>query len=316
MTVLDVWLGSETIGQLERTPDRRLTFRYADWVRTSVAGAPVLSVSMPVRARPYAGDLPQAFFEGLLPEGEARRMIAYDLRVGDDDAFDLLSVIGRDCAGAVSLLPSGEAPDTSLTTAAVGEAEIARRLRDLPVNPLGVDRDVRVSLAGMQAKLLLTRTPDGWALPAAAPSTHILKPQSPHWGSSVENEHFCMEVARRVGLPVPTVSVAAFEDLAVLVVERYDRIVEAGQVRRVHQEDLTQALGLPPSRKYEAHGGPTLRDCARVLARWSAEPDDLLALLDRVAVSAAIGNADLHAKNISLLHGPDYSVRQIGRAHV
>ena len=309
MSSLVVWLKDQTIGELSRSAPGRLRFHYAEPVRAELAGAPVLSVSMPVRNQPYTAAVPAAYFEGLLPEGEARRMIAYDLRLDPDDTYGLLAALGRDCAGAVCLLAPGEVPDAALAGAwPASEAEVARRLRDLPVNPLGVDRQVRVSLAGMQAKLLVTRTAGGWALPGTTPSTHILKPESPVWTSSVANESFCLEVARQAGLAVTEAEVRRFEDVLVLAVERYDRVVEAGVVQRIHQEDFAQSLGLSPGRKYQGTGGASLADCARVLERWS-RVDDRLGLLDMVAVSLAVGNADLHAKNLSLLHGPDHSVR-------
>ena len=309
MSSLVVWLKDQTIGELSRSSRGQLRFQYSESVRAELAGAPVLSVSMPVRNQPYVGAVPAAYFEGLLPEGEARRMIAYDLRLDPESTYGLLAALGRDCAGAVCLLVPGEVPDAALAGARpVAEAEVARRLRDLPVNPLGVDRQIRVSLAGMQAKLLVTRTPGGWALPGTTPSTHILKPESPVWTSSVANESFCLEVARRAGLAVTEAEVRRFEDVLVLAVKRYDRVVEAGAVARIHQEDFAQSLGLTPGRKYQGTGGASLADCARVLDRWS-RVDDRLGLLDMVAVSLAVGNADLHAKNLSLLHGPDHSVR-------
>ncbi|MHB1446787.1 MAG: HipA domain-containing protein [Acidimicrobiales bacterium] len=207
------------------------------------------------------------------------------------------------------LLVPGEVPDAALGGAMpAAETEVAQRLRDLPVNPLGVDRQVRVSLAGMQAKLLVTQTGGGWALPGTTPSTHILKPESPLWASSVDNESFCLEVARQLGLAVTRAEVLQFEDVRVLAVERYDRVVEAGAVARIHQEDFAQSLGLTPGRKYQGTGGASLADCDRVLERWS-RVDDRLGLMDMVALSLAVGNADLHAKNLSLLHGPDHSVR-------
>ena len=257
MSSLVAWLKDQTIGELTRSAPGRLRFHYTAPVRPELAGAPVLSVSMPVR----------------------------------------------------NLLVPGEVPDAALAGAVpASEAEVARRLRDLPVNPLGVDRQVRVSLAGMQAKLLVTRTAGGWALPGTTPSTHILKPESPVWTSSVANESFCLEVARQAGLAVTEAEVRRFEDVVVLAVKRYDRVVEAGAVERIHQEDFAQSLGLTPGRKYQGTGGASLADCARVLERWS-RVDDRLGLLDMVALSLAVGNADLHAKNLSLLHGPDHSIR-------
>jgi serine/threonine-protein kinase HipA len=160
---------------------------------------------------------------------------------------------------------------------------------------LGVDRDVRVSLAGVQEKLLLTRMPDGaWGRPVdGTPSTHILKPQV---------ERFPHTVAKHLGLGVASVDTIDVDGSAVLVVERYDRVVDPdGTVRRIHQEDFCQALGLQPDKKYEQDAGPTLARLARVL-QDVAEPSAIDTLLETVTLNIALGNCDAHGKNFSLLH--------------
>lgn len=142
------------------------------------------------------------FFDGLLPEGEIRRMIAHDFGLDERDVFGLLEALGRDCAGALVLLPEGEQPLVQGLPEPVSEEEVARRLRELRFHPLGVDQRVRVSLAGMQEKLLLARrTAGGWGLPVdGAPSTHILKPAHPLLPLSIPNEALCLRVARHLGM--------------------------------------------------------------------------------------------------------------------
>lgn len=125
------------------------SFQYTDEAVAGSAGRPLLSVSMPTRSRMYRGKLPQVFFDGLLPEGEIRKMIAYDFGLDEADVFGLLQELGRDCAGALIILPEGERPAAEGKPEPISEDEVARRLRELRFHPLGVDQRVRVSLAGM-----------------------------------------------------------------------------------------------------------------------------------------------------------------------
>lgn len=304
MRALDVWLHGAKIGSLSRHGGT-LSFQYDTGVVAGGGGRPLLSVSMPTRARPYRGQLPFAFFDGLLPEGEARRMIAHDFGLEDRDTFGLLEVLGRDCAGALVIIPEGRQPVAVGEPEPISSDEIARRLRELRFHPLGVDQRVRVSLAGMQEKLLLARSAGGWGLPTeAAPSTHILKPAHPLLPLSIANEALCLRTAAHLGMHVANVKVAEFSGVAALVVERFDRVHTQGRATRVHQEDFCQALGVDSGRKYEERGGPSLRQCADVLRRW-ARRDQLTHLLDAVLFNVLVGNADAHAKNFSLLHDLD-----------
>ena len=272
-------------------------------------GSPLVSVAMPVSTTPYTDQRVRPFFQGLLPEGPARAMLAHDLRLAADDDFGMLAVLGRDCAGALVVLRPGETPPVGSATPpnVLDEAEIERRLRALPADPLGVSGSVRASLPGVQPKLLLSQSGGVWCEPDAEhPSTHILKPALPDLHHSVENEAFCLALAARSGLRAATTSTAHFGPLHVLVSERYDRIISAdGTTRRVHQEDICQARSIrtdSPRRKYEAHGGPSLRAIAQLLRKWGAEPSELL---EMITFHVLVGNADAHGKNISLLHTND-----------
>lgn len=279
-------------------------------------GAPLLSVSMPTRTRRFTGAAPYTYFNGLLPEGDARNMIAYDLKVSAGDPLEMLSAIGRDCAGALVILPNGAQPAEDVVPEPIGVSDIADRLRRLGTFPLGVDGKVRVSLAGMQRKLLLSRAEGGWGLPVdGAPSTHILKPPHPdtRFPHMVANEAFCMRVAHHLGLSVAPVEIGEFEDIPVLIVERYDRSAPAShrRVRRLHQEDFCQALGIDGTLlgKYEESGGPSLVQCATILTDWAREPAQLERLLEATTFNVLIGNGDAHGKNLSLLHGDAGALR-------
>jgi serine/threonine-protein kinase HipA len=306
---LVVWMYGAPIGTLSRR-GRRLTFTYSEEALRLGLNRPLLSVSMPTRPRPYAGQLPFAFFEGLLPEGQAREMIAYDFGLATDDAFGLLEALGRDCAGALVIVPDGETPATAGAPDPIDEVEIGGRLRNLALEPLGVDKRVRVSLAGMQRKLLLARTEKRWGLPVdGAPSTHLLKPPHHLLRHAIANESLCMRTAKRLGIPVADVEIHDFDGVPALVIERYDRIHSGASVARLHQEDFCQAHGLDGQRKYEEKGGPSLRRCAETIEAWSVESGQLEQLLDLLTANVLLGNADAHAKNLSLIHTTDDQVR-------
>ncbi|MGH8980128.1 MAG: HipA domain-containing protein [Acidimicrobiales bacterium] len=307
---LFVWLQGDHVATLER---RRgvLRLAYTETARNRWGlGYPLVSVSLPIALRPHHGRVVERFFDGLLPEGQLRRTLAYDFRIAETDTFGLLRELGRDCAGALVLTPEPAPPSsTTLGAAPVGDDEIAGRIENLPMFPLGADDFVRVSLAGMQHKLLLVRTGRGWALPVGAPSTHIVKPAIAQFPGSVENEAFCMRLARHAGLRAATVDVERFGGKSVLVVERFDRILlPGGGVRRMHQEDLVQALGIDAGRKYESSGGPSLRQVAKLLSDWRAPAAEVCDLLRTIAYVVAVGDADHHAKNITIVHGDDGAI--------
>ena len=118
-----------------------------------------------------------------------------------------------------------------------------------------------------------------------------------------------MDLARRAGLHAPNSQLIQVGDADCVVVERYDRAVVGGVVRRLHQEDVCQALGIDPDARdggratYEAHAGPTLAGVARLLTAYAADADaELARLLEHVTFTVVIGNADAHGKNVSLLH--------------
>ncbi|MGH9917456.1 MAG: HipA N-terminal domain-containing protein, partial [Nitrososphaerales archaeon] len=201
MSGLAIWMYDTRVGVLSRQRGN-LSFAYTPEGLDLGLGVPLLSVSMPTRGRAYGNEVTSAFFSGLLPEGEPRQIIAYDLNLSERDAYGLLRALGRDCAGALVVVPDGETLEEEGVPEPITDAEVARRLRKLRVQPLGVDQRVRVSLAGMQRKLLLSRLENGWGLPVdGAPSTHIVKPANRYLRNVVANEALCVRVARELGLP-------------------------------------------------------------------------------------------------------------------
>ncbi len=310
---LAVWLYGQIVATIE-SERRRLRLRYTpEALERYPGGSPLLSLRLPVSAAQFGSDAVRPFLDGLLPEGESRRTIAEDLQLRADDTFGLVRALGRDCAGAIVIQPAKEAtppPSTAAAADPLSDDELARLIANLRTVPLGAGGRVRISLAGVQEKLLLTRLPDGrWGRPVdGTPSTHILKPEIRGYPDTVNNEAFCMRLARHLGLPVADVETIKVDGKALIVVSRYDRLVgEDGQVERIHQEDLCQATGVPPARKYQQDGGPTLRTLAGILT--ATDPDSLPNLLRAVVLHVLVGNGDAHGKNFSLLHTLSGAVR-------
>lgn len=307
--MLSVWMHGVKVATIEKGRHARLRLTYS---RAAIdqygLGTPLLSLSLPVRVEKYPHAVTKHFLDGLLPEGEARLLIARRFELARDDTYGLIETIGRDCAGAILIQP-GEDPlraATTRTAAPLDDRALAELVANLQSAPLGVAGDVRISLGGVQEKLVLTRMPDGrWGKPVdGTPSTHILKPAIRGLMHSVENEAFCMRLAKELGLQVAEVDVTTVGGHEVLVVERFDRLVDAtGAVVRLHQEDICQATGRSPEQKYEEDGGPSLQEISNILQTLT--PASLEPFLRAVTLNVLIGNGDAHAKNFSLLHMAD-----------
>jgi serine/threonine-protein kinase HipA len=305
---LTVWLYGTVLGHLTAPRFGRVQFEPSGAALDRWGlGSTILSVSLPLaRTRP-TNDRSLRFFDGLLPEGLARTQLERRFEIRRGDTFGLLAALGRDSAGALVLLPHGESPDQLGDAIPVSEDDLESLIVGLEERPLGADHAVRVSLAGQQDKLLLTRLADGrWAKPANGyPSTHIFKPEDSRFPGYAANEALCMQLAKAVGLTDVDTDVLDIGGIATIVVERYDRTVElSGRVDRVHQEDMCQALSIDNvvrDRKYQRDGGPSLRDIATLLDRHG-HPDDRKRLLEAATFNVAIGNSDAHGRNFSLVH--------------
>lgn len=312
---LAVWLNGIRVARIDQERGRRLRLAYTDDAFEHYQlGVPLLSLKLPLTRQRYPNAVVHAFLDGLLPEGDARQAVARDFNVDKDDTHGLIRALGRDCAGALVIQPEDEPPPpspTTLTAEPLKDAEIADLVANLRSAPLGVSGRVRISLAGVQEKLLLTRMPDGtWGRPVdGTPSTHILKPEIAGYPNTVENEAFCMRIAKHLGFPVADVETTIVGGRKLIIVERYDRVVHPdGSVQRLHQEDFCQAIGIPPGKKYQEDGGPALARIAETL-QSVATADSVEVLLAAVTLNVLIGNGDAHAKNFSLLHDPSGALR-------
>lgn len=304
---LGVWLFVDRVGTLALV-DGRLSFCYASgWLAQSDAVA--LSASLPLQAEPFDERKTRPFFAGLLPEGQMRHLIAQQFQVSSQNDFALLDYIGGECAGAVTFIEPGQAlpvPTHNDDVQWLSDDEVVAILDELPRRPMLAGKDgLRLSLAGAQDKLPVVFDGARIGLPLnGTPSSHILKPAIHTVKNSVINEGFCMALAEAMQLKPAKSKVHRVLDRSFLLVERYDRLIDAQEYRqRLHQEDFCQALGVVPEMKYQNEGGPDLAQCFE-LVRNATRPNapQVLRLLDYVIFNALIGNHDAHAKNFSLLY--------------
>lgn len=308
MRALAIWWDGRIVGQLTQNRHGELGFAYApDWLAD--AEAPPLSASLIKRPEPFTRRECRPFFGGLLPEEGQREAAAQALGVSRANDFALLDRLGGDVAGALQLLPLGEAPTAQAAhhrPTALDDAGLLRVLDALPVRPLlAGEEGLRLSLAGAQSKVPVVLVDGAVALPAPGqPTTHILKPPIQRFAATTENEAFVMRLAAAIGLDVAPVEARVVEGRTFLLVQRYDRRVgDDGRVRRIHQEDFCQALGVPPETKYAGEGGPAFKECFELLRRIAMRPAvDVLKLLDAVIFNVIVGNADAHGKNFSILY--------------
>jgi len=308
-------LDGNEVGRVRNDARGRLTFVY-DSVWRGKAGAYPLSLSMPLAAEEHGPAAVQAFLWGLLPDNE--RVLdrwAKKFQVSARSAFALISHVGEDCAGAVQFVT----PDR--LEALMGgkdhqvewldEPAIAKRLQILREDPAAwrLPHDTgQFSLAGAQPKTALLLQNGRWGIPSGRiPTTHILKPPTGHFDGHAENEHICLSLAGSLGLPVAETRVMRFEKEIAIVIERYDRQPSGNNIIRVHQEDICQALGVLPTKKYQNEGGPSPVDVIELLRSASTDRvTDVDTFVDALAFNWLIGGTDAHAKNYSLLlaNGP------------
>lgn len=313
---LNVYLNARLVGYLRRQASGAIDFQYApEWLGWENA-LPV-SLSLPLQEDRYAGDPVIAVFDNLLPDNEPiRRRMAETVHADGYDAYSLLAKIGRDCVGALQFLPEGATPEPAGTVDGrpVDDEYIAHKLGDLKATPLGVDEDeeFRISIAGAQEKTALLFWQNKWHVPhGTTATTHILKPQigvlsnGIDLSQSVENEYLCMQLTAAFDVPTAKVAIGDFGEHRALVVERFDRVWTADKrLLRLPQEDCCQALSIPPTRKYESHGGPGINAVLDLL-KGSDEPDlDRRLYLKAQIMFWLLAATDGHAKNFSIFLRP------------
>ncbi len=310
--LLIVILDNAIIGRLTRAPEGNLRFEYDDEYR-SRPNPTALSLSMPTAIKTHSNRVVTPWLWGLLPENPAvLDRWGREFQVSVASPFGLLgSPVGEDCAGAVRFAHPDQI-DRVLNSpggvAWLSDNQVEERLRDLREDStawLGRSFTGRFSLAGSQAKTALVRTGGRWGLPyGSTPTTHILKPAAAGLAGHDLNEHLCLDAARRAGLLAARTTVERIGKESAVVVDRYDRQNIGASVRRVHQEDLCQALGVFPSRKYQSDGGPSPGDISKLLRRAvapSVAEEAIRRFADILIWNWFIAGTDAHAKNYSIV---------------
>lgn len=317
MTALTVLLGGRVAGVMTQGLNGVLELTYDDVYRGEPRALPI-SLSLPLTDGSHRGAVVRAFGQGLLPDNEGvLERWGRDFQVSAGNPFALLRHVGEDCAGAVQFvrpdrlesLLANEGAIVPLTVDQIGD-----RLRTLQRDPSAwhLAGAGQFSLAGAQAKtaLYFNAATGEWGDPSGAvPTTHILKPAIAGFGDHDLNEHLCLAAARIAGLRTANSNVLSFAGERAVVVDRYDRLpAGAGAVARVHQEDMCQALGLPPSSKYQSEGGPSpeqIIDLIRRVVRPAPVADvEVARFVDALALNWLIAGTDAHAKNYSMLQAP------------
>jgi serine/threonine-protein kinase HipA len=311
---LVVLMNGRRVGSIMLDKSGRFGFAY-DEIWRGRRGATPLSLSMPLAQNTHGDAAVRTFLWGLLPDNE--RVLdrwAQTYQVSAGNPFALLHHVGEDCAGAaqfvtpdrVDAVLDGDGAIEWLT-----DESVAERLRVLGRDPAAwhVFDTGQFSLAGAQAKTALCWDPDArrWGVPSGSvPTTHILKPAVIGLDDHDLNEHLCLAAGGVIGLSAASSQVLSFGSERAIVVERYDRYrVGDGSFRRLHQEDMCQALAFMPTVKYQNEGGPTPEQIIRLL-RDHIVPADAAheavgRFVDALAFNWIIGGTDAHAKNYSVL---------------
>ncbi len=300
---MQIWFESKRVATLTPgTAGPSLTYN-KEWL--DLPGAFAISYTLPLSQKPYSSGSVAPWLVNLLPEGANLDVIAKLTGIGQGDVLGLLSKIGRDTSGALSFAARGTAQ--MQTRRVESEGQLERIINELPSKPFLVgDEGVSLSLAGVQDKLSVHLGSNGsLGIPInGAPSTWILKPDSPRLWGSVYNEAFCLILADQIGLAAPEVRLGRAGQRRYLLIRRYDRRAEGRHWRRLHQEDLCQAMGIFPSAKYETNQsgtpGPKFRDLMAVV-RSAAGLAATLQLLRYMIFNVICCNTDAHAKNYSFL---------------
>ena len=317
---LCVFDGGARVGAIEYDSlEEQFSFEYdPQWLKSE--GAYPLSPHLPLQGAPASSSTVRRFIENLLPEGRALDIVSITHQVSKNNVFGLIRELGRETSGALTFLSEGVLPQSQAASRReINREELKRRIDERAQMPFSVwDGRVRMSIAGYQDKLPVYREEDRiYLVEEPLASTHILKPEpaETRLPMLVANEHYCMCLAQRLGLPAAQVAILRLPD-PLLVVERFDRLPMPGRVRRIHIIDACQALDLPVAYKYERNFGSGvdvrhIRDGVSFerlfsVSGYTTRKAVALQTLARWAIfQYLIGNTDAHGKNVSFFSRPD-----------
>lgn len=305
--ILRVMYAGRPVGILRQIEAGRMDFAYADeWLSTNDSWP--VSQTIPLQSGIQRYTAVNRFFENLLPEGRLRYVICRHLGISEDNDFELLKAVGGECAGALSIVPEEilHVENAEDGYKELHDKELAKLERAGLIYPVFAhDGTIRLSLAGAQDKLPVLCRDDRIFIPSGnAASSHILKFPNRDFKYLPENEVLTTLLAAEMGLPAVKADLIIKNKIHICKVERYDRIKKnSGELERIHQEDFCQALGFPSQRKYELEGGPSFSACWSLTERIVDNPlSDTEVLLRWHIFNILAGNADAHAKNLSILY--------------
>ena len=313
---LKLYMNNTFVGLLQKNPNGSLYFSYdIGWIN-SPDSIP-LSLSMPLSPITYSGDVVINYFDNLLPDNLGiRKTLSQRFSIPTQEVYDLLSVIGKDCIGAVQLISDNEKIERykKIKSKPISEIEIESILKNLKNYPFGLnpESDFRISVAGVQEKTAFLKNKNGWYIPlGTTPSTHIFKIQMGVVGDkidmtqSIENEWLCLKICKHFGLPVANAEMINFGQVKSLVVERFDRIKMKEKILRYAQEDFCQVFGVSSNQKYENQGGPGIVQIIDALTKSDNPRVDKYIFMKAQVVFWLLAAIDGHAKNFSVFIFPD-----------
>lgn len=318
---LNIWMNGIPLGYWETSRHgERLTYLDA-WLTHDQSRPLSLSLPLVPGNAPYHGQIVTDYFDNLLPDNDAtRRRLAQRHQAAGIDPFQLLAKLGRDCVGAIQLLPDDETPFDlyAINGEPLSEAGIAQYLRNTTATQAlgqdGHDSNLRLSIAGAQEKTALLRHNGEWLLPhGSTPTTHIFKlplglvgHMQADMRTSVENEWLCARILAAYQIPIAQCEVAHFEDQKALIVERFDRspASNGNWIIRLPQEDMCQATGTSPLHKYQSDGGPGIARIMDILLASEAAEQDRHNFFKTQIIFWLLAATDGHGKNFSIAHLP------------
>lgn len=323
MATLQIYMNGFHVGSFIKAPTGAHRFQYSNsWLTTS--GSRPISLSMPLRQRPYVGNEVYNFFDNLLPDSpEVRQRIVARYQAISTQPFDLLARIGQDTVGALQLIPDGIslADVNTIEYTPLSVQELDRVLvgyqSKAPLGMLEEFDDFRISVAGAQEKTALLNYQGKWCLPrGTTPTSHIIKlpigqivthSHTLDLSDSVENEYLCMLVAKEFGLPIANCEIIQTDSIKALAVERFDRRYssDGSWLMRIPQEDFCQTLNIPSAGKYENQGGPGIADIMdKLLGSTTPEQDRYIFMRSQI-LFWLLAATDGHAKNFSVFIQPE-----------
>lgn len=317
---LYMFMNGVKVGLLSRASSGKLGLRYDEsWLNSESGRA--LSLSLPLTDQDHTSDAVENYFDNLLPDSQPiRNRIQKKFGARSNRGFDLLWHVGRDCVGAIQLSPEDIPQDVQkIESEPLSDAEIAETLKSYRTKPLGMteEKDFRISVAGAQEKTALLRLEGKWHRPlGTTPTSHIFKlpigrieHSDLDLSDSVENEWLCHSIFKAYDIPVANTEMMTFEKVKTLVVERFDRrwATDKSWLIRLPQEDMCQALNVPPNLKYESDGGPGIEEIMGLLLGSENSLEDRKTFMTQVFLFWVLGATDGHAKNFSIFLLPNGS---------